>query len=110
MKNGKRMIIAQIVFLSILSISAAVYSMTSWEGETQKDTVDQKRNGFIYFPIIFHSPETKMAGGAAVSYYYRESGSEITSRPSTITPMLIYTQKKQIVSQVGADLYWKDET
>lgn len=110
MKNGKRMIIAQILFLSILSISTAVYSMTSWEGGTQKDTVDQKRNGFIYFPVVFHSPETKMAGGAAVSYYYRESGSDITSRPSNITPMLIYTQKKQIVSQLGADLYWKDET
>jgi len=76
----------------------------------QEDTVSQNGNGFIYFPIIFYTPETKMAGGAAFTYYYREKGAKPNIRPSTITPVIIYTQNKQIISQLSGDLYWKNET
>ena len=77
--------------------------------EAGQDSVKQKRSGFIPIPILFYMPETKIGVGAAVNYYFRESGSKLDSRPSTIMPVLIYTQKKQIISELSANLYWKDE-
>lgn len=103
------LITVQTLFSLLLMLSNLGYSATTLGGETGQDTVEQKRGGLIYLPILFYTPETKLAGGAAVNYYFRESGSEITSRPSTIMPILIYTQKSQIISELNADLYWKDE-
>ena len=109
-RNRFLLIIVQFLCSFLLMLSSSAYAAMLSGENTEQDTVEQKRSGWMYLPIIFYTPETKMAGGSAVSYYYRESGSEITSRPSTIMPTLIYTQKKQIISQLYADLYWKDET
>jgi len=50
-----------------------------------------------------------MAFGATVTYFYRESGSSFTSRPSMIFPLLIYTQNRQFITQTDAEYYWRDE-
>ena len=78
-------------------------------GASDNDTADSKRSGILFLPILYYTPETKIAGGAAVNYYFRESGSKKDSRPSTVMPIFIYTQKKQIISELSGDLYWKDE-
>ena len=110
MKRNKNIrFIGQIQVFFVLMLFNSAYSVPLFGEVTEQDTIEQSRNAFAYFPIIFYTPETKMAGGAAVSYYYRESESEITSRPSTIMPVMIYTQKKQIISELYTDLYWKDE-
>jgi outer membrane protein assembly factor BamA len=70
---------------------------------------ERKNSGFIYFPIIYSTPETGFAVGSAVGYYYRNPHSDPDSRPSTITPIFIYTQKKQIMTRLNLDLYMKDE-
>lgn len=111
MRKGRFLIVFWPVLYALLFMFSSLgYPATLSGEEVNQDTVEQKRSGWMYLPIIFYTPETKMAGGSAVSYFFRESGSEITSRPSTIMPTLIYTQKKQIMSELAADLYWKDET
>jgi hypothetical protein len=109
MKNEKN-IILYLVVLSISLLSFDANSMVIRTESAQEDTVSQKNNGLIFFPIIFYTPETKMAGGAAFSYYYRKPGAKLTVRPSTITPIFVYTQNKQIITFLSSDLYWKDET
>jgi hypothetical protein len=69
----------------------------------------QKTSGLIYLPIFGYAPETKFMFGAALSYYFREPGSKPDSRPSTITPVFTFTQKKQIVSELAVDIYLMDE-
>ena len=90
-------------------ILLGLFAFPCFGKEAGQDSVKQKRSGFIPIPILFYMPETKIGVGAAVNYYFRESGSKLDSRPSTIMPVLIYTQKKQIISELSADLYWKDE-
>jgi outer membrane protein assembly factor BamA len=75
----------------------------------EPDSLQPKRSGFLVLPVLFYSPETKLAGGAAANYYFREPGSSSSSRPSTIVPSFIYTQRKQIISELSLDLYWWDE-
>ncbi|MFQ6114683.1 MAG: BamA/TamA family outer membrane protein [bacterium] len=112
MKQHKTILVAavQILFFSALILSNTIHSAISLDGETKQDTLKKKRSGFTFFPIIFRSPDTKWAGGASVNYYYYASGNQEEGRPSTIAPTFIYTQRKQIISSVGADLYWKNDT
>jgi len=85
-------------------------SSETLRGDTaEQDSVNQKRSGLVFYPIIYYTPETKMAFGATVTYFFREAGSTITSRPSIIFPLAIYTQNKQFITQMDVDLYWKDE-
>lgn len=78
--------------------------------EPDEEPGEQKRIGLIYFPIIFSTPETGFAAGSALGLYYRPRGASADSRPSTITPMFIYTVKKQVMTQLGLDLYLNDGT
>ena len=55
-------------------------------------------------PIIFYTPETGIAGGAAALYLSRDSKA---SRASTIMGDVIYTQKKQIMIELSGDLYFR---
>ena len=96
------------LLLSLLVSSCVLIPTQSSAQDSQQET-ERKNAGFIYFPIIFSTPETGFAAGSAVSYYYRNPDSNPDSRPSTITPMFIYTHKKQIMTQLNLDLYLKDE-
>ncbi len=88
-------------------ISNAAFSETNVrEGEEDSNT---KNSGFIFIPALYYTPETKVAGGVSVIYYYRKPGRSKTTRPSTIQPTFIYTQRKQIISSLATDLYFKDE-
>lgn len=73
------------------------------------DTTQEKRHGWVFFPIVFYSPETKTALGAALGHFFREPGSATATRPSTVLSDFIYTQKKQIMVDLLTDIYWKDE-
>jgi len=59
-------------------------------------------------PVIFYSPETKMAGGLGGIYSFRTSN-KARSRPSSIRMGMIYTQKKQVMIEFGPDIYSKNE-
>ena len=77
---------------------------------TAPDSVEHKRSGIIPLPILFYTPETKLAGGVAINYYFHASNSKITSRPSMLTPSIVYTQNKQFIIELPLDLYWRNGT
>ncbi len=117
MKRHKNIpaIITQILFSAIMlllstELAANALRPTPFASAAKADTVEKKRSSFAGLPILTHSPETKLAVGAAGSYFYRSAGSDTANRPSTIGASLIYTQKKQIEIGLGVDLYWKDDT
>ena len=94
---------------TILILYGLAHSADLSGEKTNQDTVQQKRHGWVFFPIIFYSPETKTGFGAGFGYFFREPGSATASRPSTILSNFIYTQKKQIVAELFTEIYWKDE-
>jgi len=102
--------IQKVLFIAVLMVTTALHPAPSSAQEARQETEQQKRMGFVYFPIIFSTPETGLAVGSALSLFFRPPEAEIDSRPSTITPVFIYTQKKQIMSSLNLDLYWKEET
>lgn len=63
-----------------------------------------KKNGYIVIPALFYTPETKIAGGLSLIAYSR-GNRPAESRPSTIQPTLIFTQKKQITSSLRIEHY-----
>lgn len=71
---------------------------------------DSSNTSFVFLPAIYHTPETKLAYGAFAQYNYREPDSPVESRPSSFTPILIFTQKKQFIGELQFDLYLKKET
>lgn len=101
--------ISKALFISVLA-AALIHCPAPLQAQEQKpETGEQKRIGLVFFPIIFSTPETGFAVGSALGLYYRPPGAEPDSRPSTITPIFIYTVKKQIITQLGLDLYLKKE-
>jgi outer membrane protein assembly factor BamA len=111
MKKEKNMpFFKKVLILIILILCNFAYPLLVFGEESAQDTLKQKRSNLAWLPILYYTPETKIAGGALINYCYRESGSKITNRPSTIMPSFIYTQKKQISSELRVDLYLKNES
>ncbi len=61
----------------------------------------------ILSPIIFYSPETKLAFGGVGSYIFRLSKKNDSTRPSNISPLAIYTLNKQFKLQVKSEMFFK---
>jgi hypothetical protein len=75
----------------------------------EADTAAEGRNGWIFFPYIFYTPETRVGVGGGGGYFFRNPCSCDESRPSTVLGNIIYTQNKQLVLAVQPDIYWRDE-
>ncbi|MGA1792274.1 MAG: BamA/TamA family outer membrane protein, partial [bacterium] len=90
------------ILILLIFYAAAAYA------QKMDEPLGKKKDGIVYIPIIYYTPETKIAGGASVIYYYRNPNSSINSRPSTIQPLLIYTHNKQTISQITFDNYWRN--
>jgi hypothetical protein len=93
-----------ILFL-ILTFGDAAFPIPSLAQQAEPDSIRKKRSSWSGYPIIFYTPDTKWAIGAAADYYYRPSTSDTTTRPSTVGATFIYTQRKQIIAAFGFDLY-----
>jgi len=98
-----------IMGLALLILFTAIRNVPAFQESSETGDEKQKTRGFVLLPILSYMPETKLAGGAFVNYYFREAGSDRDSRPSTIVPSLIYTQKKQISFEISTDLYWHNQ-
>jgi hypothetical protein len=74
------------------------------EHTTENDTTRTARSGVYPLPIVFYTPETGIAGGAAALYLYRKPSSP---RASALTADIIYTQKKQFTAEIAGDQYFE---
>ena len=98
-----------LMLILVVGLANPVYSAFGHPPEAEKDTLEEKRNGFLFIPVLYYTPETGVAGGVAANYYFRERNSQSSSKPSSILPLFVYTQKKQIISLFILDLYLKNE-
>ena len=72
---------------------------------TPPDT-SASRSSVVPLPALLYSPETGIGGGALVLWTFRLGDSEASRRrPSTVTPLFLITQKRQIVARVTGDIY-----
>ncbi len=96
------------VLIALLSLMPFA-SLAAQEAQETEQEQERKLSGFVFLPVLYYTPETKLAVGAAVQYYFRPADAEADSRPSTIMPVFIYTARKQIVAGVFTELYWRQE-
>jgi len=77
--------------------------------KAKEDTTStRKRSGYVFIPALYYTPETESAGGAVVMFYFRPKSSPDDVKPSTITPTLIFTQREQVIVDLGASIYFDD--
>lgn len=74
--------------------------------ESVSDSTGMPGIGLYPLPILFYTPETGIAGGAAALYLYRDS-IEQSTRASSVTGDVIYTEKKQIIVELNGDMYFQ---
>jgi len=68
----------------------------------------KKKSRIIFSPLVFYTPETRIAFGAAGSLIFRPSASKKKTRPSSISPLIIYTQEKQFKAILSTRIYFKN--
>jgi outer membrane protein assembly factor BamA len=97
-----------LLFVFIFTLSIVPFALSSMDESIQEEEKKaQKKNQLLVLPIIYYTPETKIAGGVGGLYYLRTLEDELKGRPSTIFVDLIYTQKKQSIFEITPDVYLK---
>ncbi len=69
----------------------------------------ERTSSLLVLPVVFYTPETKLAGGVGGIYAFRPGPSGVASRPSSIYFSAIYTQRKQFQLELNPELYLKNE-
>lgn len=77
------------------------------EREEEEKGEKEKKNQWLVLPIVYYTPETKIAGGVGGIYYLRSLEDRLKGRPSTFLADIIYTQNKQSIFEITPDLYLK---
>ncbi len=80
-------------------------SIAQIQPEEPPEAVPEGRFGLLPFPLLYYTPETGVAGGAALVGSHRANVSDTSARPSSVVVDLIYTQKKQISAEVCPDVF-----
>lgn len=91
--------------LYILFLTPAISFCQNTEPDSTEGYSD-----YIFLPALYYTPETRWAGGVVFQYYFYNEKKDSASRPSSILPIFIYTQNKQVITSLGFDLYLQKNT
>jgi len=107
-KSKKEHIFIPMLLFLFFFLGSFSYSSTPSAEEAKKEKDTEKKFGYIVLPVLYYTPETKMAAGVGTLFYFRPS-TDPKSRPSDIKTIIIYTQRKQFVFGTSPDFYLKKE-
>ena len=74
----------------------------------QEDTTRIDKASFSIYPALSYAPETGIGYGAIGFYVTKGKANEVRDefyRPTSISPYVVYTTKKQILSALDIDMY-----
>jgi outer membrane protein assembly factor BamA len=102
-KKGK---IRKLLFfaLVIFSLMSSVFGRMDEGQQAEKDGAEAK-NQLLALPIVYYTPETKIAGGFGGIYYLRSLKDNLKGHPSTFFMDMIYTQEEQFILEFIPDFY-----
>jgi outer membrane protein assembly factor BamA len=110
-KNEKSMTLKSIIpsILVCLAWQAAAPTMAMPPPGNDTAAEAPRKGGVIILPIVFYSPETKLAGGLGGLLTFRGSRAGAAGRPSSIYFYAIYTQLKQFSISWEPEFYFQKE-
>ncbi len=77
--------------------------------QEEKEKSGVKTSSLLIIPVVFYTPETKLAGGVGGIYAFRPGASDAKTRPSTFYFAAIYTQRKQFQVSLTPEVYLRNE-
>jgi len=95
-------------FFCVLFVCFFLSPVFGWMQEKQKGEEkagEDEKNQLLVLPIVYYTPETKIAGGVGGIYYLRSLKDRQKGHTSTLFMDVIYTQKKQVLAELTPDLY-----
>jgi hypothetical protein len=75
------------------------------QDKTAGSSTTPKRGGFVVTPVVYYTPETRLAFGIVGIHYFRLGHSRLPSRLSHYRFNLIRTLNKQSIAQIDYELY-----
>ncbi|QKG51929.1 BamA/TamA family outer membrane protein [Hymenobacter sp. BRD67] len=77
-------------------------------GLAPADTVHPKRLALIPVPLVYYTPETRLAYGAAATatVHFRRDDNFAAARPSQLTLALAYTQNRQLLLYLPFQIFY----
>ncbi len=92
-----------LIVAALLWQCLALHSLFCQQGSV--DTIAAPRGGFVIAPVVYYTPETRLAWGVVGIHYFRLGTPRRFARLSHYRFNLIRTQNKQSVAQVDYELY-----
>jgi hypothetical protein len=71
-----------------------------------RDSTPVARTSVAPLPILYYTSETRMAVGAALNIFHRAEANRAGTRPSTVSPIFIYTFENQVLASLRGGHYW----
>lgn len=121
LKQARKRLKARMIFLKIsgwinpvyaiilifgwISLISASKSLSEPDDSTSVDTPMFKKSSLSILPIIFYSPQTKLAAGILPTYIFRSSPE---NRPTSVTFPAYYTVNDQISISLLPEVYYKN--
>jgi hypothetical protein len=88
------------LFLILLFLKAGGVTAQGFMGlKPLNDTIPDEKNGFFLLPLLYYTPDTRLAYGAAGVYYFKvppKSEADLPTRISYVQLLGDYTQNKQL--------------
>jgi len=105
------LLITLIIILAFPSYLSADFKTNNQTGQITIVEKDEKNKvGVTISPVLFYSPETKLAFGAVGLLTYRFGLFFKQARPSTLYLGAVYTLKKQFSFQLKPEIYLKNNS
>jgi hypothetical protein len=93
------------IFLVLHSALLSGDSFSQSQADGLPDSARAAEFSVLPWPIGYYTPETGIAGGAALVGVQRAVSDDSSARPSSFVLNVIYTQKKQIIAKVSPDVF-----
>ena len=76
------------------------------ENAAENKKTDEKKLGFIAFPVAFYSSDTSFGFGASAVIHKEHYKDETVSKSNSLTLVFFYTLRNQMLSANVGNLYW----
>lgn len=75
---------------------------------TGEGGVPAGRPKLTWFPIVYYTPETNVAGGGGAVLTWRKDSQDASTRPDSLQAFLVYTAKQQSFLRLNPEVYLQE--